>query len=494
MSLKTIVFTGCMSAFVLSGGCRDSETPNQASLDRRSENVSRSITNGESPKTFADLAKGGGDSGKPLALEAAIALALKNDRQIRIARFNVGIAEDRIITARSFFLPRLRVGAGYAWLDKQPGIFNPDNGMEILAGEKAAFRADARLLVPIYDFGATGSRYRQAQLYRMSEVSARQRVRQQVVYQVTEAYFGILKAGRLLQVARKSLEMTQAHLKRAKNFFVEGLVDKRDVLQTELRLAQVKQSLFRAENGQAMAVSGFNIVIGRSINSPTKVLDILVPGKVGLGLKKCFSLAEVHRPELAQLRTRRAMAEAALKAAKAARYPRIFAVGGYDYDSDEYKLRQETWSVGLRVEMDLFSGGSVTAQIRTAEKRRLQATEAYDDLAEGLKLQVKGAWLAAVEASKNLSVTEKAIAQAEENLRINKDQYAENVIAATEVLDAQTLLTNARASRYQALYYLNAAIARLEWAMGTTEKTPGLKNEKVLPGSGPVDTKEGASK
>ncbi len=489
MGWKTVVFAGCLSTLALLGGCRHPQTRHQASVGRQP-----SVPGAGGRDTPGALANAGRGLEIPLSLEAAITLALQNDRQIRIARLNVGIAEDRIITARSFFLPRLKVGAGHTWLDKQPGIYIPETGMALLAGEKAAFRADAKLLVPIYDFGGTAARYRHAKLYRMSEMSASERVRQEVVYEVTEAYFGILKAERLLQAARKSVEMTQAHLKRAKDFLTEGLVDKRDVLQAELRLAQVKQSLFRAENGHEMAVSAFNKMVGRNINAPTKVVDVLASRKLGLELEKCLSLAESHRPELAQLRTRRDMAEAAVKAAKAARYPRIFAVGGYDHDDDEYKLREETWSLGLRVEMDLFSGGAVTAQIREAEKRRLQATEAYDDLTEGLKLQVKGAYLAAVEASKKLSVTEKAIAQAEENLRISKNQYAENVIPATEVLDAQTLLTNARAGRHQALYYLNAAIARLEWAMGIEVKAPAPKKAGVLPKADSMNTKERISK
>ncbi len=438
------------------------------------------------------LAEAGKGFDTPITLETAIAFALKNDRQIRIARLNVGIAEDRIITARSFFLPRLKVGAGETWLDKQPGAYDPETKIEMLFGEKATFRADVKLLVPIYDFGGgTAARYRHAKLYKMSEISASQRVRQEVVYEVTEAYFGILKAERLLQVLKKSVEMTQAHLKQAKDFLAEGLVDKKDALQAELRLAQIRQSLFQVENGYEMAVSTFNKMIGRNINAPTRVVDILSARSLGLDLENCLSLAQSHRPELEQLRTRREMAEAALKAAKAARYPKIYGFGGYDYDNDEYSLRRETLSAGLRVELDLFSGGKITAEIQEAEKRRLQAGEAYKDLAEGLKLQVKGAYLAVMEASKKLSVTEKAIAQAGENLRISKNQYAENVISATEVLDAQTLLSNARSDHHRALYYLNAAIARLEWAMGMKIKAPAPKKAGVPPKADPMNTNKG---
>ena len=492
MRLKPSVFRVCLLALTFLSGCTGAGIPKQAPVERRRpERVPRPFALGTDKRHASEAlmeARDGFDA--PVTLETAITLALGNDRQIRIARLNVGIAEDRIITARSFFLPKLKVHAGETWLDKQPGAYDPVTKGKFIFGEKVVFRADAKLLVPIYDFGGTAARYRHAKLYSMSEISAAERVRQEVVYEVTEAYFGILKAERLLQVLKESEAMTQAHLKQAKDFLVEGLVDKRDALQAELRLARVRQSLFQAENGYELAVSTFNKMIGRNINASTKVVDILTTRRLGLDLKDCLSLAQSHRPEIAQLRTRRNMAEAALEKAKAARYPRIYGLGELDYDEDEYNLRRETWSAGLHVELDLFSGGKVTAEIKEAEKRRLQAREAHNDLTEGLKLQVKGAYLAVLEASKNLSVTEKAIAQAEENLRISKNQYAENVIVATEVLDAQTLLTNARSDHHRALYYLNAAIARIEWAMGMKLGASSPKNEGIRPAADSANAKE----
>jgi len=469
----------CPSAVLLIAGCGlfRSETGYEASWRRSPANGDPTTM----PRAGAEesLFVSAGQSEGPLSLDAAIALALRNDRQIHIARLNVGIAEDRIITARSFLLPQIKVGVGQTWLDEQPGFYDPENKVGFIAGEKATFRANVQLLVPIYDFGGALAQYRQTQLYRMNEQSVEERVRQEVVYEVSEAYFAILRAERLLQVAKESMKMTEAHLKQAKDFFAEGLVDKRDFLQAELRLAQVKQSLFRTENGYAMAISSFNKMIGRDINAPTRVVDVLEPRSPGLGLEDCMALAQNNRPELQQLRLRSEMAAAALRAAKAARYPRIYAVGGIHYNDDRYRLRETTQSVGLRMDVDVFSGGRVTAQISEAEKRCLQAEEAHKDLSEGLKLQVKGAYLGVDEARKKLAVTGKAIAQAEENLRISKNQYAENVISSTEVLDAQTLLTRARSDHHQALSYLNAAMARLEWALGT--KLPAPENAPMPP-------------
>lgn len=87
-------------------------------------------------------------------------------------------------------------------------------------------------------------------------------------------------------------------------------------------------------------------------------------------------------------------------------------------------------------------------------------------LEEGIGLEVKNAMLEISTAAENIPTTEKALGQAEENLRVNEERYKAEVTTITEVLDAQTLLTEARVNYYRALYNHNLAKARLQRAMG----------------------------
>jgi outer membrane protein TolC len=69
-------------------------------------------------------------------------------------------------------------------------------------------------------------------------------------------------------------------------------------------------------------------------------------------------------------------------------------------------------------------------------------------------------------AAEKIMVMEQTIEQATENLRINNDRYAEHVGTATEVLDAQTLLSQSRADYYRAIYEYEVALARVKRALG----------------------------
>jgi len=83
-----------------------------------------------------------------------------------------------------------------------------------------------------------------------------------------------------------------------------------------------------------------------------------------------------------------------------------------------------------------------------------------------LSLTLKNAILDLEVARKDIPTTKKAVEQAEENLRVSEERYKVQATTSTEVLDAQTLLTQARSNYYDALYDHNLAKVRLKRAIG----------------------------
>ena len=96
-----------------------------------------------------------------------------------------------------------------------------------------------------------------------------------------------------------------------------------------------------------------------------------------------------------------------------------------------------------------------------------QLVHAKEDVENGIRLEVKDAILDLETAEKNIPTTEKAVKQGEENLRVNEERYKAQVTTITDLLDAQTLLAQARVNYYRALYDHNLAKARLERATVT---------------------------
>jgi len=93
----------------------------------------------------------------------------------------------------------------------------------------------------------------------------------------------------------------------------------------------------------------------------------------------------------------------------------------------------------------------------------IQTRKAIED---SIRLAIKKAVLDLEETEKNIPTSKKAVSQAEENLRVSQERYKAQVTTSTEVLDAQTLLSQARTNYYNALYDHKLAKAALLRAIG----------------------------
>ena len=98
---------------------------------------------------------------------------------------------------------------------------------------------------------------------------------------------------------------------------------------------------------------------------------------------------------------------------------------------------------------------------------REELIKSKNALEDQIRLEIKQAILDLELAEKNIPTTAKAVQQAEENLRVNEERYKAQVTTISEVLDAQTLLTQSRTNYYRALYTHHLAKAKLLRALGT---------------------------
>jgi outer membrane protein len=108
--------------------------------------------------------------------------------------------------------------------------------------------------------------------------------------------------------------------------------------------------------------------------------------------------------------------------------------------------------------------------------------EQQKDLNEQVRLDVQTAYLKIKETVDRIRATETAVTQGEENLRLNEERYKESVGTATDVIDAETLLTRTRVNYWTAVYDHQMAKAQMLWAIGgITELLPQENQSHHVP-------------
>jgi outer membrane protein TolC len=282
----------------------------------------------------------------------------------------------------------------------------------------------------------------------------------------------ILKASRILTVARQSLELLKAHRDTAQAFYDVGVIPKNDLLYAEVELANGRQFLVRAENGVEMAKSKFNTVLRREINAPVEIEDVLNDRPFEKPLDACIAAALENRPEIRSYALRLEQAKSLVTLARSEYYPNVGVVGNYAKYGDTPGVAgspyrdQENWYVMAVANWTFWDWGKTKNRVDAGLSRENQAADILTNIRDQITLEVKNTFLLLHEAEKQVQVSKKAIEQAEENFRINTERYREQVGTSTDVIDAQTLLTKVRSDHDNALGDNSISRARLERAMG----------------------------
>jgi outer membrane protein TolC len=147
-------------------------------------------------------------------------------------------------------------------------------------------------------------------------------------------------------------------------------------------------------------------------------------------------------------------------------YPRFLAQGAYNYTENRYQVYEGIWSLNLLMNINFFSGGSTKAELDKIKSRRMTLAVQRKKLVEDIRLELEKYYLDLANATERMVVTKTAIAQAEENLRINKVRYAEGVGLALDVTDAIALQALAETNYFKSLYDYHRSGAGYMYAIG----------------------------
>ena len=289
---------------------------------------------------------------------------------------------------------------------------------------------------------------------------------------VKEAYFNILKVKKGLDVAQKAVESLESHVKVASNFYSVGMIPVNDLLKAEVELANAQHDLIKAQNALQLAQASFNMLLARPISEPVEVEDILAYRLERSDFQEYLNKALENRPELKALDINVSQTDQQIRIAKSSYYPSISMTYDYIKAGDDWTVSgsdyhdSSTWQVMVGLSWTFWDWGKTRNSVRVNKSLKRQLEHTRKSLEDGIRFELRKAILDLDETEKNIPTTKKAVEQAEENLRVSQERYKAQVTTSTEVLDAQTLLSQARTNYYNALYNHNLAKASLLRAIG----------------------------
>jgi len=389
--------------------------------------------------------------------------ALQFDHSLQAVQQNTATAAAQLEVAKSARKPSVSLQAGYTLLDNAPA--SKTSFGELTVGEDKSLSFKAMAAYPLYTSGKIRSGINAADATLQASLTTESGERQSLKLKVAEAYVAVLRSKKGLAVANSHVDSLQSHARDVENMYKQDMVSRNDLLTAQVALADAQQQAIKADNGQDLARSSFNRLLGRPMDSAVE-LDELTPQPVDASLEVLTDKALGLRHELLALQNQIRALLLQASSIRADSGPQVALTGGYSYQQNEFQVHEGQWSVNLGLQWNVFDGDLIRHKASASERQAAALQELYADLRSAIALQVRQYWLDVQETGKRIAVTQKAIAQSEENLKVNRDRYENGISTNTEVLDAETLRTQSQNNYANAIYDAALATLRLKRATG----------------------------
>jgi outer membrane protein len=420
-----------------------------------------------------------------LDLREALRLAYKANPTLQISRLQTLIAGEDVVRARSGFLPQVKAQVSQTIYDdplkiKIPTISPGVGGVTFPQSNRNFWSSQVTAEQTIFDFWLTPSKYEAAILGKKATILDTAQTRDNIFLTVCQGYFRTLRAQKMVVVAEQSVYQLKDHLKIANDQYEFGVVTYNDVLQAKVSLADAEQNLIVARTDVIDIRSALNKVLTLPISAPTVLKEEKIETKPWV-LADATDAALKSRSDLKASQDRIGQQEKVITQTRAQYFPRIYAQGGHTFQQYDLLLHDNQWFAIFGLQWTLFSGLDTRAQVMQARNKLEQLKVQHQDLGEQVRLDVQNAYLSVKDTADRIKTTQTAVTQGEENLRLNEERYKEQVGTATDVIDAQTLLTRTRVNYYNAVYDHQMAKAQLLWAMGAINELIPQEPSKNAP-------------
>jgi len=409
-----------------------------------------------------------------LTLDQAVALAIKQNPTAQIAILTAAESEQDKNIARADLLPQVSAHisdeAQKVNLRAEFGGVPAFPGLPKTLGPFQLFSAGPSVSAPVFDL-TLWQRYQAARNTASASKANSLSTREQVILLVVSQYIGTLRAVANVEASQSRVELAQALYDQAADLQKEGVGTGIDTLRANVELQNEKQRLLEAENDRETSLYGLSRLLNLDPRQKVALADSLsffetpqpdVEGSIEEALG--------NRQEWKALASQIKAAADQKKAAQALRLPNVRFDGEFSYVGTSGNTTLPTYTYEGSVNLPLFTGGRIHAQVVSADLEIRKLQEQRADLRNQIALEVKTALLNLDSARNEVQVANLGVQLSKEEVDQARDRFKAGVANNIEVIQAQDSLSRANDNQIAALYRFNQARADLARSVGQMEK------------------------
>jgi len=411
------------------------------------------------------------------SLQDCVNRALDANSDVLTARKRLEEAAGTIVEARAGFLPSLTTYANYEWLQADYASQSGSGSNQTFVSNRPfIWNVNIRLTEIIYSGGAVRAGLDIARLQRQSRTQDYEGTIDQTIMDVRIAFYDILRNQSDVAVHQQAVSFLTEQVKNEQARLDVGTGQKLNVLRAEVNLALEQSALVDSRNHLSNSYLHLSelLMIPYSIDQGRAPFDIdgtLAYEKTDLDLNDCLARALVQRPELAARDNDIKVQKKQLIVDHSAILPRVNLYTGYDVVSEPDRTLAadyyDGYVAGVSVNWQLFDGFASKGRMN-ATRARVEAAEiSYDATRRAIESSVLNGYRDLQRAEENIQTQTANVQLATESLQLATANFGLGLTSQLELLQSQLDLTRAQTAELSARFDYNAALARLERAMGS---------------------------
>jgi len=393
---------------------------------------------------------------RTISLDEAVRLGVQNSKQLKLSQNKIDQAVSQLEQAKDETMPTAKVTAGYShalMLSRSfalPSSDGSDPKAMKFPFDNTLYQATLSINEPIFN----GHRYRYAKqsanlLIQSSKLDA-ENDKDEIVYNVINAYINFYKIQQNQKIVAQNLEDVDQKLAEIKKYETQGLATKNDVLRFQLQKSNIQLQQIELDNNRKVVNYNLNILLGLPENTTVQVQDVAY--KLDMNDKPDVYMKQAlqDRKEFGSLNYQDRIADVNIKKVHDEKLPTVGIGGNLYYINPSKALVPKTatylapFVVGVNASWDITGFFKNRNKLTEANLQKQEVAATRDLLTDQVKMDVNKSYTQYQQSLEKIKVLNDAVAQATENERITESKYKNNLVTTTERIDAQTLLYESR--------------------------------------------------
>ena len=265
-----------------------------------------------------------------------------------------------------------------------------------------------------------------------------QRTQEYLQLEVQKAYMLLQLAYKAVGVMQKADGTAQANLKLVENYFKNGMLQKTDVLNVQVRVNEIKNQLAAARSNVQNASDYLAFLLNEDVKGTYKPSENL---EANFSATEIAKVLNENRTDIQAYQKTTEAYKNMLKMQQMSLLPRLNAFGNYQlYDRTIMGFQANGYLLGAQLSWNLFDGMKSYGKIDKAKADFQKAETEADQYKKQSQLELQKAVRQFQDAKNKLTNAQLAWEQSKEAYRIRQNRFAQGLEKTTDVLQSETLV------------------------------------------------------